>query len=135
MFTDTKKEVLIEFIKFCIVGVSNVVINLIVYYIMLYFGASEYIANTFGYFISLINAYIWNVKWVFSKHDTNSKQAILKFFIVYIFSYFLSMFLLFLFVEIVGISKFIVPLINIAITTPINFILNKFWSFRIKDNN
>lgn len=127
---DEKAILLLQFIKFCIVGVSNVIINLLVYYLFIYFGASYYTANTFGYCISLLNAYYWNIKWVFSRQNTSGCGSVAKFFCVYIFSYFLTMFLLYVFVDIMEFSKLVVPIINVLITTPINFILNKFWSFK-----
>jgi len=41
----------------------------------------------------------------------------------------LSSALLFLLVQVIGISQMIAPIINLAITTPLNFVINKFWTF------
>lgn len=38
-------------------------------------------------------------------------------------------------VGIVGVPEEIAPLINIVITTPINFVLNKLWAFKNRKNN
>ena len=40
--------------------------------------------------------------------------------------------LLVLFIEKYGISKYVAPLITLLITVPLNFIINKYWSFRIE---
>ena len=41
----------------------------------------------------------------------------------------LSIFLLWLEVSIFGVSKIIAPVVNLLITIPLNFIINKFWTF------
>ena len=66
-------KALIQFLKFCVVGLSNTVISLAVYYIILYFGAHYVIASILSFIISVLNAYYWNYKYVF-----NTKSDILK---------------------------------------------------------
>ena len=46
----------------------------------------------------------------------------------------LSNILLYLWIEKVGISGLIAPIINIIIVTPLNFVLNKLWTFKNSDN-
>lgn len=122
----------IQFIKFCIVGVMNVFINLLIYYVLIYFGTSPYIANTAGYIGGLINAYIWNAKWIFPMQNIDKRITLLKFFVVYFLSYIVSMGIMYVGIDLLYISKKIVPIINLVITTPLNFLLNKFWSFKGK---
>ena len=43
---------------------------------------------------------------------------------------FLSSILLVLWVQVLGISEFIAPIINLLISVPLNFIINKFWAFK-----
>lgn len=52
-----------------------------------------------------------------------------KTFVAYGATFVLSSVLLFLMVQIIGISQMVAPIINLAITTPLNFIINKFWTF------
>lgn len=125
-----KIQSFLQFVQFCLVGGSNVIIMLITYYTCIYFGTSVYVANTLGFITSVGNAYIWNVLWVFKKYKDDKRVALIKFFVVYIFTYLLSMLMLYITVDILGISKLIVPFINIAVTTPINFLLSKFWTFK-----
>ena len=42
----------------------------------------------------------------------------------------LSNILLYVFVDLIGISKAVAPFINLLITVPLNFVLNKSWAFR-----
>ncbi len=129
------KEGIIQFIQFCLVGASNVAVLIITSWSFFYFfKADAYIGNTAGFITSVTNAFLWNTFWVFKKQKVNKKRAMVKFFSVYIFTYFLSMFITFIFVDVVGGDKYFSPFINTAITTPINFLLSKFWTFSEKQN-
>jgi Predicted membrane protein len=119
---------MIQFLRFCLVGCSNVVVSLAFYYILFFLGCNAYIANTIGYFAGLINSYVWNIKWVFKKNKL-SKITIIKFISVYAFTYVLGMLILYILNDLIGLSPVISPIINIIITTPINFFLIKYWSF------
>jgi putative flippase GtrA len=121
---------LVQFLKFCVVGLFNVGITLAVYYLLVWTGCSPYIANTAGYFAGLVNAYIWNLRWVFQKSGKNSKAIVLRFLCVYIFSYFLSQGIIYFCVDVIRAGKMIAPLAGTAVTTPINFFVNKYWTFR-----
>lgn len=82
-----------------------------------------------------LNAYYWNSKFVFkeeAKESGNKKESLVKTYISYGFSFILSTLLLYLQVNILGISQAVAPIINIMITTPINFLMNKFWTFAKK---
>ena len=58
-------------------------------------------------------------------------KALIKTFIAYSFTgLFLNSILLFLWVRVFSISEFIAPLINLVVSVPLNFIINKFWAFR-----
>ena len=70
-----------EFILFALVGVSNTVINFIVYTILVTISMPYLLANVIGYGVGMINSYLLNKYFVFQK-----KEGILQ--------YFLSLFLL-----------------------------------------
>lgn len=131
---DDLRKLLIQFIKFGIVGVSNTVISLIVYYICIFVGMHYTIANVLAFVISVLNAYYWNKKYVFKKNDNSQNktvvQSIIKVFTSYGATFLLGTGLLILWVDFLNISEWIAPLINLCITIPLNFILNKFWAFK-----
>jgi len=61
-----RKDDLIKFIKFSIVGVSNTLVSLVLFYILFEFlGVYYIIASTLGYIVGLINSYFWNLRWTF----------------------------------------------------------------------
>ena len=122
-------KALIQFLKFCVVGLSNTVISLAVYYIILYFGAHYVIASILSFIISVLNAYYWNYKYVFNT-KSDILKSLIKTYTSYGFSYVLSTTLLMILVEYYNISELLAPILVLVITVPLNFILNKFWAFK-----
>ncbi|MCR4902230.1 MAG: GtrA family protein, partial [Butyrivibrio sp.] len=79
-------------------------------------------------------SYYWNNKMVFTKEEGAERvwwKALIKTYISYSFTgLFLNSVLLILWVQVLGISEFIAPIINLLVSVPINFIINKFWAFK-----
>ena len=121
-----------QFIKFGIVGVSNTAISLGIYYLFIFINKDLYLLGSIaGFLISVLNSFYWNNKYVFkTEGQKNWFIRLLKTYISYGGTTLLSTFLLYLEVEHFGISEAIAPLINMAITVPLNFIINKVWAFR-----
>lgn len=120
-----------QFIKFCIVGFSNTLISLIIYYIFIARGVNYLLANTLGFLVSVINAFYWNNKYVFTdKTETNENKAFIKVFVTYGGSFLLSTFLIFIMVDYLKISQWMAPIMRLIVTFPLNFIINKLWAFR-----
>ncbi len=130
--TDENWNVWEQFIKFVLVGCSNALITLLVYYaIVLAFGKSAYLAGqTVGYIAGIFNSFFWNSRFVFSAQQASNKQAFVKMCVCYGATYFVQTGLLYLFVSVWSMSEFLAPILAILITTPINFALNKLWAFR-----
>lgn len=128
------RSALLQFIKFGIVGVSNTLISLAVYYIFLWINKDLYLlGNVAGWVVSVANAFYWNNKYVFADDRTGVWSMITKLcktYLSYGATFLLSTFLLYLEVDIWGWSSAISPLINLLITIPLNFLLNKFWAFQ-----
>lgn len=131
------KSLLIQIIKFGIVGVANTFVSLGVYYIFIFINASWYSAgNFFGFVVSVANAFYWNNKFVFKRSVASSKKwesifkPLLKSYLAYGTTFLLSQVLLYWQIETLHISIVIAPLINLLITIPLNFLINKFWTFK-----
>jgi putative flippase GtrA len=120
-----------QFIKFGIVGVLNTLIGLCIYYIFIYISVSLYIAgNTTGFIAGVLNSYYWNNKYVFTKSQEGHFIPLMKTFAAYGGTLILSTALLVIMVDRLQISEWVAPLINLSITVPLNFLLNKFWAFK-----
>lgn len=120
----------LQFIKFGIVGLSNTAISLGIYYILVHFGFNYVLANTIGFIVSVLNAYYWNNRVVFKKNNIKDIRALIKTFASYGFTFVLSTVLLVVLIKYLKVSELIAPIINLIITVPLNFLLNKFWTFK-----
>lgn len=120
-----------QFIKFGLVGASNTLISLIIYYLLVMLQANYLLATIMGYVISSLSGYVLNKLWVF-KDKTDTKRSIFRYYVVYISALLLNIMSMYLWVDILGISKQIAPILTLCITIPYNFIFSKLWTFRGK---
>lgn len=121
---------ILQFIKFGLVGISNAIVLLVVYYILLYVNIHYIVAYVIGFILSVLNAYFWNNQYVFKQARSTFWYKLLKCYISYITTFVISTILLYLWVDVLSVSDKVAPIINICITTPINFIMNKLWAFK-----
>lgn len=131
-----------QFVKFGIVGVSNTVISYVLYVVSLLafqkagiLPKSDYlIAQVIAFVLSVLWSFYWNNKMVFTLESGKERsvwKALLKTYVSYSFTgLFLNSILLVLWVQVFHISEFIAPIINLLVSVPLNFIINKFWAFK-----
>jgi len=125
----------LQFIKFGIVGFSNTAIAYAIYYVFLvYLGQHYIVANTAAFVLSVLNSFFWNDRYVFKRKSDEKRNfwgALLKTYVSYASTgLVLSGILLFIFIELLHISDKIAPLLGLAVTVPLNFVLNKKWAFK-----
>ena len=134
------KRNLVQFIEFGIVGVSNTLVSYLLNLLCLflldkYDVAYDYvIANTVAFVLSVLWSFYWNERFVFTEkqdsYQSNRLVRLLKMYLSYGFTgIILNNVLSFLWISVLGISKVIAPLINSAVGVPINYVLNKKWTF------
>ncbi len=123
---DNWKQILWQFIKFGLVGVSTGI-----YYIFIWINKDLYFwGNAVGWVISVFNSFFWNNIFVFKNSQMGFFKKLLRTYIAYGGSFLLGSVLIVLQVRVIGVSEWLAPWINLVITIPINFILNKFWAFK-----
>lgn len=153
-----KMKNLWQFIKFSLVGVSNTVISEGLYVLIVYCGGNYILASLIGFAVSTLNAFFWNNRFVFKEEDGGEKRvwwkALLKTYTAYSGGYLLSVVLLIVWVDVVRLSQYMTGLseicismgaerltaetlgeiiaagLNLLITVPLNFAVNKYWAFR-----
>lgn len=125
-----KKLNFFQFFKFCVVGVSNTIVSLGTYYVLIWINFHYIVANTCGFIASVINAYYWNRKYVFNKTQKGNIKPLLKTFISYGITFLLSNLMLLILIDKYNVSQLVAPVICIIVTTPINFVFNKLWAFK-----
>ena len=131
-----------QFVKFGLIGVTNTVLSYVINVIALIsfqkMGMSpkyDYLVAQFVAFVlSVAWSFYWNNKLVFKEDESGQRvwwKALIKTYISYSFTgIFLNSVLSWIWVSIFHISKFIAPLINLVVSVPINFLINKYWAFK-----
>lgn len=128
----------LQFIKFCFVGASGVVVNLVVFNltILLWRLASgntptvaEYLGNLLGFVVSVLTNYYLNRRWTFRSSGAVSSE-LPKFVTVSIIAYLVNLGVFTVARHGLHLDDNVSQVIAIACVMPINFILNKLWSFR-----
>lgn len=133
---------LVQFVKFGIIGVSNTVvsyvINVFVLLVMKPMNVSwdYFVGNVVSFLLSVLWSFYWNNKYVFTLEEGESRsigKALLKTYVSYGFTgIILNNILSWIWVSVLGISKYIAPIINLLASVPINFFMNKLWAFKEK---
>lgn len=133
------KEIFIQFIKFGIVGAINTILSYIItnscYYILHWHAQ---VCNIIAFVITVFISFILNGKFVFNKNEEKIDfwKALVKVYGSYsITGLFLTAGLLYIEEQIFGIPHYIATLMNLIVTIPINFILNKFWAYSQKNKS
>ena len=127
-----------QFFKFGLVGVSNTAVSMAVYYLFLWIDEDLYmLGSILGAILSILNAFIWNDLFVFTGNPKDIKSVLIRLLKTYV-SYggttILSNLLLWVEVALFSVSKVYAPIINLLITIPLNYLINKLWTFKNKGN-
>jgi putative flippase GtrA len=116
--------------KFCAVGASGYVVNLLVYVALLDGANLHYrLAASGSFLVAVTNNYLWNRLWTFRRDRGHFGHQGLRFFAMSLIVYLGNLAILTLLVEL-GLGKIVAQAIAIVLVTPANFIGNKLWSFR-----
>jgi putative flippase GtrA len=119
-----------ELAKFCAVGASGYIVNLVVYVALLDAADLHYrLAASGSFLVAVTNNYLWNRLWTFRRDRGHFGHQGLRFFAVSALVYLGNLAILTLLVE-VGLGKVVAQAIAIVLVTPANFVGNKLWSFR-----
>lgn len=139
--SDEQLQAFVEFVKFGVIGLSNTVISYVIYVLFLWgfqqigmFQKIDYlIAQFIGFVLSVLWSFYWNNKFVFKadNKERNWLSALFKTYVSYAFTgLFLNSLLSVLWIEVLEWSKMIAPIINLLVSVPLNFIMNKLWAFK-----
>ena len=127
-----------QFCKFCLVGGSGVLVNLAVFNLTMLLWRlavghdpllAKYVANALGFVVSVMTNYYLNRRWTFRSNGAIYIE-LPKFFVVSIVAYIANLVVFTVCLTVLDIAPNPSQLIAIACVMPINFVLNKLWSFR-----
>ena len=150
-----KKTFWIQVIKYGIVGIANTLLTAVTIWVMMYLvfkaGREENVSSTVitvsnitGYIVGLINSFIWNRKWTFQSKNRWGKEFI-KFTTAFLICYIPQLFLVNIlntyvtspdFRLVIGNYPLVIrvaylwQLVGIVFYTSLNFLLNKYYTFK-----
>jgi len=131
---DRKGILLTQFIKFGLVGLTNTAIAFAIYSSILLLGGHYIFGNIVSFLLSVAWSFLLNSRFVFRKKQGEIRvwwRTLLKTYLAYsITGLLLANGLLYLWVDVLRISQYVAFFINLAVTIPTNFLLNKLWAFR-----
>ena len=130
---------MVQVLLFMMVGFSSSLVNLGVYNLLLWclrqlglFSGFDFLVAQFFAFVGSVAWAFWlNHQYVFRTPAARWKESLIKVYITYsITGIGLSSLLSLLWIHVCGFPKEIVTLLNDILCFPVNFLLNKYWSFK-----
>ena len=118
--------------KFLLVGLSGYVVNLAVFTFSLEVLDVHHIAAaTIAFGVAVMNNFWWNRHWTFAARQGHAGFQAARFFAVSVTAFLIQVAILELLVTQADLPKVLAQAISLVLATPVNFVGNKLWSFRL----
>ena len=123
-------HVLVQFVKFGIVGVSNTLLSLAIYALLVEgLGVWYLAASAIGFVVGAVNGFLLNRRWTFRGHVGDALTPV-RWGVVQSCGLLLNLGLVALCVESLGLGKLLAQAVAIAIVVVLTFVANRAWTFR-----
>jgi putative flippase GtrA len=128
--TPSRTELLVQFVKFGIVGISNTVLAFVVYTVLLKgFGVWYIAASAIGFALGATNGFLLNRRWTFRDHVGDALTPV-RWGVVQTCGLGVNLALLYVFVHDAGLDKLLAQACATAVVTVSTFLVNRAWTFR-----
>jgi dolichol-phosphate mannosyltransferase len=118
--------------KFLAVGLSGYVVNLAVFaFALKVLSVHHLVAATMAFCVAVLNNFWWNRHWTFGAREGHAGFQAARFFTVSSVAFLIQITILVLLVDVWDLQKIPAQAISLAAATPVNFVGNKLWSFRL----
>jgi putative flippase GtrA len=125
-----RAPLIVQFVKFGIVGVSNTLLTFVVYTLLLkVFGVWYLAASAIGFTVGATNGFLWNRRWTFREHVGDALTPV-RWMIVQGCGLAINEGLLYLFVHDARLDKLLAQAFATAVVTVLTFLANRTWTFR-----
>ena len=119
-----------QLVRFCVVGGIGYVVNLAVFSLLVHGADTHYaLAAVVAFCVAWTNNFLFNKYWTFRRHELSTAQQGARYLAVSLIALGLNLILLELLVR-AGMPEVPAQAIAIAAVMPVNFLLNRRWSFR-----
>ena len=120
----------VQLVKFCLVGGSGYVVNLIVFTVAFEVGNLHHlVAATLAFAVAVTNNFWWNRHWTFGAREGHAGFQAARFLAVSVGAFLVAAAILELLVTGWGVSEVPAQAISVVAATPLNFVGNKMWTF------
>jgi putative flippase GtrA len=121
-----------QLLRYFITGVSAVVLDIITLYIFKeYWHLKPVVAVIINQILMLNYVFFINKYWSFEEKNRTSKKQVTRFFILASFNYIFSVFCMWGLNEKLAFNYLLVRMFSIALMTAWNFLIYKFWVYRV----
>jgi len=119
-----------QLIRFCVVGASGYLVNLVVFSVMVHVLDLHYVVAAIGAFcVAWTSNFVFNKFWTFQQHGLSAVQQGARYLAVSLVALGINLIILEALVR-TGLPEVPSQAIAIAAVMPVNFLLNRRWSFR-----
>lgn len=119
-----------QLIRFCVVGASGYLVNLAVFTVLVHSLGAHYVLAAIGAFaVAWTNNFVLNKFWTFNQHELSVGRQGLRYLAVSLIALAANLVILEALVS-AGTAEVPAQAIAIASVMPVNFLLNRRWSFR-----
>lgn len=144
MSDNEAKKTFIQLLKYGIIGISNTLITLAVFYVVnTLLGYGYALANTLGYVLGVVNSFVWNRTWVFRTQGNVLREAslfVLGFIVCYALQMGFSQWLLttpladvqLAWLPMKNTGNNIIMCLSMVVYTLANYVYNRFVTFKQK---
>lgn len=122
-----------QFIIFGLVGVSNTIVDVVLYSVLLHFSVYYLLANVISYGAGMLNSYIWNNTITFRSKQSMSQvdwSKIVRFVIWNVSMLACSSLFIYVLTELATVHAIVSKIIATCIILVVQFIGNKIWVFK-----
>jgi len=124
----------VQLAKFCAVGGSGYVVNIIVFSLAVKIGDVHHlVAATLAFLVAVTNNFWWNRRWTFSAREGHAGFQAARFLVVSVAAFVIAAAILEALVSGADMAEIPAQAISIVVATPFSFIGNKMWSFGSAD--
>lgn len=119
-----------QLVRFCVVGASGYILNLAVFATIFHIGDAHHQVAALGAFaVAWCSNFAFNKYWTFRRHDSSALGQAGRYLAVSLVALALNLMLLQALVQ-SGLAELLAQAAAIAAVVPLNFLLNRRWSFR-----
>jgi putative flippase GtrA len=122
----------VQLAKFAGVGATGYAVNLAVYALLLKVAGLHYLQAAVGSFlVAVTNNYLWNRLWTFRRDRGHVGVQGVRFLAVSVLALVANLAVLRMLVAF-DVGKIVAQAVAIVLVTPVNFVGNKLWTFRLR---